>query len=127
MKRTVFSKESYLEEAILPRIVTLCTSLGISPPKRNQKYLYPTALEFDFSWLEYKIAVEVNGGIDKPGRRSGHVSRNGIRRDYYKSNLAQLQGWILLTFPPEYCLDSVQWPMAQKFLKNAFKLRSKLV
>lgn len=80
-------------------------------------------MEIDFAWPTVKIGIEVNGGIDCATRRSGHVSREGIRRDYYKTNLAQIEGWILLTFPPEYCVDEQQWTVGRRLLKAAFALR----
>jgi hypothetical protein len=80
-------------------------------------------MEIDFAWPTVKVGIEVNGGIDCATRRSGHVSREGIRRDYYKTNLAQIEGWILLTFPPEYCTDDQQWTVGRRLLKSAFALR----
>lgn len=80
-------------------------------------------MELDFCWPSHKIAIEIHGGIDKPGRRTAHVSRDGLRRDYYKMNIAQCLGWILLQFPPEYCTCPAHWRIAQKLLKAAFNVR----
>lgn len=121
-KKKAFDKTSHLEEAILPKLLDLSRRFGVHPPLRNQCHLQPTKLEFDFCWLDHKIAVEIQGGIN--GRKcGGHNSPDGLRRDYYKNSLAQTSGWILLFFPPEYCLDAANWRVAERILKLAFKLR----
>ncbi len=54
---------------------------------------------FDYAIPELKIGIEVNGGVWAKGN-SGHSSGKGIMRDYEKSNLAQAQGWKVLTVVP---------------------------
>ena len=50
---------------------------------------------FDFAIPEYKIAIEVEGGIWNNG---GHVRGSGYLKDCDKYNLATLQGWRILRF-----------------------------
>lgn len=120
VKRKPQPAESHLEEKLLVRLLE-----HFPAPLRNYCPFKQNKLEFDFTFLPQKIAIEVQGGIDCRSRRSGHVSRTGIRRDYYKINLAQLNGWILLIFPPEYCTDPVHFDgIALPMLRKAFKLRT---
>jgi len=49
--------------------------------------------ELDFAWPEYKVGVEVQGGI---WARGAHTRGAGYMRDCSKLNDAQLQGWLLL-------------------------------
>lgn len=54
----------------------------------------------DYAIPEFKIAIEVNGGVWAKGN-SGHSSGKGILRDYEKSNLAQSLGWKLIIVTPK--------------------------
>ncbi len=54
--------------------------------------------QFDFAWLDLKIAVEVNGSI---WRKGGHNTGNGLTRDYEKLNHAQRSGWKVFQFTPD--------------------------
>lgn len=118
-----FDKSSHLEEALILRLNTLCTALGLPFPLRNQRYLPPTDLEFDFSWLDLKIAIEVQGGIYKRGRRTGHVSPTGMRRDMYKMCLAQSVGWIIYQVQPDWVTIDSDYRILEKLLRRAFKIR----
>lgn len=81
-------------------------------------------MEFDFSWQEHKIAIEVQGGINCRTRRSGHVSIDGMHRDIYKLALAQSQGWILIQFPPIWITSEIDWQKtARRILLDCFELR----
>ena len=53
---------------------------------------------FDFCWPEYKIALEVEGGIYT---RGAHGSVSGIKRDIEKYNMANIIGWHILRVTPE--------------------------
>jgi len=67
--------------------------------------------KFDFAWPEYRIAAEVEGGVEqkgwmttKDGRRvpkqSRHSTPKGFREDCEKYNTAAINGWKVLRFPP---------------------------
>lgn len=142
MKKEKVKKElASLEEQLLERLKKVVIYAGRSPiifpipeslylhlcVKRNYKPFTEVSsglhTEIDFAWPDIKIGIEVNGGIDKRGRAGGHISPDGIRRDYYKNNLAQVHGWILLTFPPEYCRTATDWATGYHLLKKAFLQR----
>lgn len=50
---------------------------------------------FDFAHVQSKTAVEIMGGLNQA--QSGHRSRDGVKRDYEKSNAAQGLGWIVFS------------------------------
>jgi very-short-patch-repair endonuclease len=55
---------------------------------------------FDYALPQYKLAIEVNGGLDRRGK-SGHTSPEGIRRDIEKTNLALTLGWRVIVVEPK--------------------------
>ena len=67
--------------------------------------------EFDCASPEFKVAVEIDGGMYPfyaivRGKRvkvmkSGHSSPEGIMRDMEKSNAAQIEGWRILRYTPD--------------------------
>lgn len=133
-------EESHLEEKLLVRlkdhyfqapefpalhmVVPITLPITLSVKRDFTPFLHRNNfLEIDFAWPDVKIGIEVNGGIDMRGRAGGHTSPDGLRRDYYKVNLAQTEGWILLVFPPEYCTDDNQFTVGLRLLKAAFKMR----
>jgi len=50
----------------------------------------------DFVFRSAKLIVEINGGVWL--QKSGHNTSKGIMRDYEKSNLAQLNGFMYLQY-----------------------------
>jgi len=57
----------------------------------------------DFCLVMRPVIVELNGGTWM--RKSGHSTAKGIHRDYEKSNLAQLMGYVYLQYPTERVMD----------------------
>lgn len=52
---------------------------------------------FDFAWLEYKVALEVDGGIWIKG---GHNRGAQIKKTWEKENAAQLLCWRIFKCEP---------------------------
>lgn len=52
---------------------------------------------FDFAWPEYKVALEVEGGVFIQGR---HTRGAGFMKDMEKYNAAALLGWRLIRITP---------------------------
>lgn len=53
---------------------------------------------FDFAWIEYKVAVEIDGGVWTGGR---HVRGQGFEDDLEKINRAIELGWVVLRYTPQ--------------------------
>lgn len=102
---------TYLEDMLFRRIRLdiLPKYHGLKAPGRNKTHLVGSRLTFDFSWKSIKVAIEVQGGIDCRTRRSGHVSRTGMRNDMRKVCLSSIQGWVLLQLSPEQVNDPETW------------------
>jgi len=71
------------------------TAAGLPPFEREVCVIPGRKFRFDFCFRAAKLLVEINGGTFTQG---GHSTGLGIRRDYTKSNLAQLAGWRCLSF-----------------------------
>lgn len=50
---------------------------------------------WDFAWPESRVALEIQGGtwLSKNGKKAGHSTGTGQRRDCIKANLAAAAGW----------------------------------
>lgn len=81
---------SELEDRLGMQIKAMCLPV----PVREYVFASPRKWRFDFAWSDYKIAVEIEGGIYSS--RSGHRSYTGIKRDIEKYNEAALLGWLVI-------------------------------
>lgn len=71
---------------------------GLPEPVREYQFEdTPVAWRWDFAWPQYKLLVEINGGIyqDPP---TGHRSIRGLLRDYAKLNAAAQRHWWSMSF-----------------------------
>lgn len=59
---------------------------------------------FDYALKDYKIAVEIEGGVWVRGR---HNRATGYLEDMEKYNAANTLGWHVLRYPPNAPLDKV--------------------
>ena len=69
---------------------------------------------FDFAWPQYKVAVEIDGGVYQT-KATGHRSISGVVSQMEKLNLAQIAGWKVLRFhandldqKPEHTVRTVE-------------------
>lgn len=68
-----------------------------APPYEQQFKFHPKRRwMFDFAWQQWKLAVEIEGGIFVRGR---HVSPSGFVKDCEKYNEAAVLGWTVLRVP----------------------------
>lgn len=51
----------------------------------------------DYAWPEYKVALEIEGGVWTNGR---HVRPSGYIKDMEKYNSMEMYGWLLLRYVP---------------------------
>lgn len=68
---------------------------------------------FDYAWPNYKIALEVDGGIWTQGR---HTRGSGRLKDMEKFNAAALLGWRILYVTPEQLCTQETVDMISKSL-----------
>ena len=66
-------------------------------------FAQPRKWRFDYAWPEYKIALEVEGGIWTRGR---HTRGAGFLKDIEKYNAAAALGWLVLRTTPKGLLTS---------------------
>jgi len=69
----------------------------IPKPVREYQFNPERKWRIDYAWPDYKLAMEVEGGVWCNGR---HVRSKGFIGDIEKYNNLTLQGWSLLRFTP---------------------------
>lgn len=74
-----------------------CLANNLSPV-REHSFHPERRWRFDFAWPEYKLAVEIEGGVWNNGR---HNRGSGFVADCEKYNAAALLGWTVLRFPTQ--------------------------
>ena len=79
---------SKLEETLLLQM----RALHLPPPQREYLFHPTRKWKIDFAWPEYKLAVEVEGGIHSGGR---HVMGVGFENDLEKYHEAMVAGWVV--------------------------------
>ena len=72
----------------------------------------------DYAIPEYKVGVEVDGGIFAKGN-SGHSSGKGIKRDQEKSSLLASKGWFLIRITPHELLSLSTIELIKKTISHA--------
>jgi hypothetical protein len=75
-----------------------CKREGLPPPATQYRVIPGRRYRWDFAWPGYKVCVELHGGVWQQG---AHNRGWGVRRDAEKARLAQLAGWIALSFTPD--------------------------
>ena len=101
---------SKLEETLYYQI-KVC---GLPEPVRELMFAPPRRWRFDFSWIDKKLAVEVEGGAWTGGR---HTRGAGFEADMEKYNMAVLLGWRVLRFAPIHLKTGVAIQQIEEALK----------
>lgn len=70
---------------------------------------------FDFAWPEYRLAVEIEGGVLSRGR---HVRPQGFTNDCEKYNQATQMGWRVLRFTSADIRSGAAIEMVQNILRQ---------
>ena len=78
--------------------LALLKEQGLPQPHREFKF-HPVRLwRFDYAWVAWQVALEVDGGIWRQGR---HTRGSGWLKDTEKLNAAASMGWRLLRCAPQ--------------------------
>ena len=80
---------------------SLCVSMGLPRPEAEHLFHLTRKWRFDFSWPEYRVALEVEGGTWVNG---GHSRGSGRTLDREKFNAAAALGWRILYCTPQEVL-----------------------
>lgn len=79
----------------------VCKSVGLPAPTPEHRFDLTRRWRFDYAWPDYKIALEVEGGIWTGGR---HTRGAGFLGDMEKYNRAAALGWrVIRTTPKALC------------------------
>jgi hypothetical protein len=78
----------------------ICRAEGLPMPTPEYKFLSNRRFRFDWAWVPYRLALEIDGGVwMKGGGR--HTRGAGFMRDQEKMNLAALHGWRVFRCTPQ--------------------------
>jgi very-short-patch-repair endonuclease len=99
----------------LTAITTICKSdVGVECVKEYT--FHPTRKwRFDYAFPDFKIAVEVDGGVWINGR---HNRATGYLKDLEKFNAAASMGWLVLKFTPDELYRSNTFDLIKETIKN---------
>jgi len=70
----------------------------LSKDRANALCVEPRRWRFDFAWPDWKLAVEIEGGVFAHGR---HTRGKGYEADCEKYNAAAVLGWTVLRYTPD--------------------------
>lgn len=85
------------------------------PPCATEYRFHPTRKwRFDFAWVEFAVALEVDGGV---WTRGAHGRGSGIVRDIEKGNAAVMLGWRVLRVQPRDLRTMATVEMIRKTLE----------
>lgn len=79
------------------QFIAMCEGAGLRTPMREHVFRDGRGSAFDFAWPDYRVALEVEGGIFA---RQGHGSMVRIAMDMEKYNAAAERGWLVLRCVP---------------------------
>ena len=74
-------------------------------PEKEHRFNPNRRWRFDYAFIKYKIAIEVEGGVWIRGR---HSRGKGMIADMEKYNWAVVNGWRVLRYTPQSLLNSIQ-------------------
>lgn len=113
------SKEQKVFEAAQRRAETdrqarqfaaICEGVGLDAPVREHEFRSGRGSAFDFAWPDYRVALEVEGGIFIQGAHNRPARFAG---DMEKYNAAAAAGWLVLRCVPG-ANDVTRWRTSKK-------------
>jgi very-short-patch-repair endonuclease len=96
------------------QLAATLTMLGEPFSLFEQQFPYVPGRRFaaDFAYPAVRLLIEIQGGLvpftreDGEVRAGAHGSVSGVLRDLERTNLAALNGWRMLRFPPDAMRES---------------------
>lgn len=82
----------------------LCRTLDLPTPEAEWRFAYPRRWRFDFAWVAWKVALEIDGGVWVKGR---HTRGSGFVKDMEKFNEAAARGWRIVRCVPNGIPDAM--------------------
>lgn len=89
---------SQIEEIFSAQLV----GKNLPKPERELKFHSTRRWRIDFAWVEWMVAVEIEGGTRSGGR---HTTGAGFEKDCEKYNQLAMDGWTLLRFTSQMVED----------------------
>lgn len=113
------SKRSRLEDDFAAELKLY----GLPTPERQYKFHPTRKWRADFAWPQFKIIVEISGGLYVTGR---HNRGAQMEQEYEKFNSAQAMGYRVFLFGPKACRvkkRTTESSLALKFMYEVFHAR----
>ena len=88
--------------------------LGVTPVKEFQFHSL-RKWRFDYAFPDYKVALEVEGGVHTAGR---HIRPRGFLNDMEKYNTAATMGWLVLRTTPDQLRTFATIEMIKQAMKH---------
>lgn len=100
-----------------PAFPALCVAMGLPLPVLEHRFHTTRKWRFDVCWPEYKVALEVEGGLwlPKGGRHNRPV---GMVKDMEKYNTAAEMGWRVLKVEPKKLMTSATVEMIKRAIET---------
>ncbi len=90
MKAATAARGKSVEARRRENFLAMLKAAHVQEPVREYEFHPTRQWKFDFAWVEYKVALESDGGAWVGGR---HVTGTGYAEDIEKRNAANLLGW----------------------------------
>ena len=84
---------------------------------KEHRFLKERRFRFDYAILEYKIAIEKDGGVWRKGG-GAHSRPSNILRDMEKLTLAAVNGWIVIRRTPQELNTSATLDLIRTAIQN---------
>lgn len=85
-------------------------------PRAEWMFHHTRKWRFDYAWPEYRVAIEVQGGVFSQGR---HVRGAALMGEYEKLNEANLDNWCVLLVTPQQLMTDATYQMIRCAILNA--------
>lgn len=96
--------------------IQACPTFGIPEPVKEYKFHDTRKWRFDFCWIKYKLALEVEGGVFAAGR---HTRGMGFMKDMEKYNNAVMLGWRIVRCTPTTLCKISTFEMIKKCIDES--------